>query len=38
MIVAKYVNETDMPAPIIPYFGIRMKIEGIVTNNPTNEP
>ena len=30
--------DTEMPAPRIPYNGIRMNIDGMVINNPINEP
>lgn len=37
-IVPKYVSDTDIPAPVIPYIGMRMAIDGIVIANPTKVP
>lgn len=34
-IAPKYVKDTDVPAPIIPYIGIRVAIDTIVMLSPT---
>ena len=35
-IAPKYVNDTDMPAPTIPYFGMSVTIVMIVMTKPIN--